>query len=102
MLGGVVQHVTSLAERGQILRRVVCRIVIEVRAGQNDARPQEGRTALVIDRRASAPMAAAPVSPTLFGFVPPHAVAQMQHDLAVRAIAALASTSRASKANGLR
>lgn len=38
MLAGVVTHVAALAERGEITRPVVARIMVQVRAGEDHAR----------------------------------------------------------------
>ncbi|WP_156455667.1 hypothetical protein, partial [Sphingomonas sp. CCH18-H6] len=38
MLAGVVAHVASLAERGEVAQPVVAGIVVQVRAGEHDAR----------------------------------------------------------------
>ena len=49
MLGRVMDHVAALAERFQVRRRTVARVMIEMRAGQHDVGhpdPRQCETAL--------------------------------------------------------
>lgn len=94
MLGRIVEHVTSLTQRGQVRRRVVARIMVEMRAGEHDkGRPHaRERDALA---HPDPPTATAPPAPRLR--VPPSPVTQMRDIRAVRPPAPLAARSGAAE-----
>ncbi len=73
MLSGVMEHMAALAERGQVVRVVVRRIVVEVRAGKHDV----GRPSHVLNDAigAFAQPAALAVAPDPEAGIPPPAVA---------------------------
>lgn len=71
MLGSIVDHVASLAERSQIARCVVGRIMVEVRAGDIDPRDPDDRRE--VDRPDPDPLSA-PVSPLPAVHVPPPSI----------------------------
>lgn len=75
VLLAVVEHMTALAERGQIAWAVVGRVVIEVRAGEDDIGATERASAIPPRRRYQRCSVA--VTPTAAVGVPPNAVAQM-------------------------
>lgn len=87
MLGSVVDHVAALAERGEIARRVVGRIVIEMRARDIHARDPHDRRDVRFGRSNPPPTAIAPLTPIA---VPPSPVAQVEHSPSMRAPAMLA------------
>lgn len=95
MLGRVVQHVAPLAQRREVRGRVITRIVIEMRAGQHDPRHPHLRQRNP-QRRDPATLGRSPASPLA---IPPTPVAQMRHALQMRTTAALATTTRAVKAD---
>lgn len=82
MLGSIVDHVAPLAERSQVARRVVGRIMIEVRAGDIDPRDPDDRRE--VDCSDLDPLSAS-ISPLPAIHVPPPSVAQVEHALPMRA-----------------
>ena len=76
MLSGVMEHMAALAERSQVVRVVVRRIVVEVRAGKHDV----GRPAHIVNDaiRTFPQPAALAVAPDTEAGIPPPAVAQVK------------------------
>ena len=75
MLGRVVDHVAALAERGEIARRIVGRVVIEVRAGDIHPRePDDRGDVCPDDTDAPSP----PVAPLSAIGIPPATIAKME------------------------
>ncbi len=89
MLGRVVDHVAALAERFQVRRRAVPRVMIEMRAGLHDVGhpdPSQCEAALHRDPLALVRSPARRVS------VPPASIAKMRHPSEVRPTALLAAS----------
>ena len=110
MLASVVAHMAPLAERSEVARSVVAGIVVQVRAGEHDARdPQRGGRVDAGEARLracqlhrcgqTANPPALPVAPACGVLVPPHPIAEMQHVAAVRATAMLAAPLGAAEAD---
>ena len=108
VFGRVMDHVAPLAERSEVARPVVARIVVEVRAGEHHARDEQLRRGLepgehellALDRvgmpeRAHATTVPVPPDPAII--VPPHAVAQVTDAPPVRTPAAFAPALGASE-----
>lgn len=93
MLLGVVQHVAPLAERLQVPRPVVRRIVVEMRGREHDTGGPGARAGRG-GRRLPTHSAASAVAPGLRLGIPPCAVTQMADDLAVWPPAAFAPAAR--------
>ncbi len=88
MLGRVVDHVAALAERGEIARRIVGRVVIEVRAGDIHPRePDDRGDVCPDDTDAPSP----PVAPLSAIGIPPATIAKMEDARTVRPSAMLAA-----------
>src|SRR5262245_14025643 len=100
MLGAVMQDVTALAERPEISGAIVGRIVIEVSTGKDDAGDEE-RARPLVRRGKSLQHPPLPVAPDAKLPVPPTAIPEMQHLLAMRAAAALAAPARPAEADSL-
>ena len=110
MSGGVMQHVASLAKRGEVAGHVLAEIVVEMGVGQHHMR--DGQLRIGSEAREpwlagldhlkrgqpphAPPLTIAPASALL---VPPPAIAQVGDPLAVWPAAALAATLSAIKAN---
>src|SRR4051794_21118315 len=77
MLRPVVQHVAPLAERLQISRPVLGRIVVEVSAGQHHSRGLEEWLAQPIWEKETPKGASLPVSPHASFVIPPAAIAEV-------------------------
>ena len=108
MFGGVMDHMATLAERGEVARPVVAGIMVQVRAGKDhardaqmggrvDARESRLRPRQIIRRRQAANPPALPVAPACRVLVPPDAIAEVQHVAAVRAPAMLTTSLGAAK-----
>ncbi len=81
MLCRIVKHVAALAQRGEVDRHVVPRIVIEMRTGQNDiGRADAGQLEPVADRD---PPTARRAPASRLG-VPPSPVAEVRDEAAMR------------------
>jgi len=96
MLGAVMDHVTTLAERGELVERAVAGVVVEVGAGQHHRRP--GAVSQDVAGRSLHPpaLAVAPVQPPP---IPPAAVAEVEDAFPVRAAAMLAAPAGAHEAD---
>ncbi|MFD1104951.1 hypothetical protein [Sphingobium olei] len=99
MLGRIVDHVTPLAECGQVARRIIGRIMVEVGAGDIDPRNTDARRE--VDCSDPDPLSP-PVSPLPAIHVPPPSIAQVEYALTMRAAAMLAPPLGAAEANGPR
>ena len=99
MLVSIVNHVAPLAERSQVARGVVGRIMVEVSAGDIDPRDTDDRREVY---RPDPDPPSAPVSPLPTIHVPPPSVAQVEYALTMRATAMLAPPIGAAEANGFR
>ncbi len=99
MLGRVMDHVATLAERSEVARRVVGRIMVQMRAREIDPRDADERQRARAWRSHPAP---APVAPLPAIGIPPAAVAQVEHVPTVRTSAMLAAALGAAEANQLR
>lgn len=87
MLPRVVDHVATLAERGEVAQPIVGRVMIEVRTRNVDPGDAHGHC----DVRAGQPDAAPPpVAPMPAIRIPPAAVAQVEDASPVRTTAMLA------------
>lgn len=97
-----MDHVATLAERGEVARPVVARIVVEMRAGEHDARDEQPRRRLepgehelfALDRvgmpeRADTPPPA--IAPDAAIVIPPPAVAEVPDRAPMRTGAMLAA-----------
>ena len=94
MLGRIVDHVAALAERAEVSRRAVARIMIEVRARQhNIGRPDAREREAALHRNSLALVR----SPARRVSVPPASIAKMRHTPKVRATALLATSAGALK-----
>jgi hypothetical protein len=94
MFGRVVDHVAALAERSEIARPIVGRVVVEVCAGDIDPR-QPNRFGDIRARHADAtPSAIAPL-PAIG--IPPAAIAEVENARTVRSLAMLAPALRAAE-----
>ena len=88
MFGRVVAHVAALAERGEVARQIVPRIMVEVRACQDDiGGPDRGEFEAIADRHAS-PAVGPPASGSR---IPPAPVAEMRDEPKMRPRAAFTS-----------
>src|SRR3954454_6035907 len=98
MLRPVVQHAAPLAERLQVSRPVLGRIVVEVSAGQHHSRGLEW---LGLPRfgEGTAKGASLPVPPHASFIIPPAAIAEVTDQAAVGSPAALTSPLGATKAD---
>ncbi len=96
MLGAVVDHVTALAERGELVERAVAGIVVEMCAGQHHRRP--GAVSQDVAGRPSHPPALA-ITPAQPFLIPPAAVAEVEDAFPVRASAMLAAPAGAYEAD---
>ena len=85
-----MQEVAPLAQRGEVARCVVLRVVIEVARRQEHPRPPHRQDGAVRRWQASVPLAL-PATPSAGVLVPPQAVAEVQHFAPVRPTAALAT-----------
>lgn len=84
MLGVVMDHVTALAERGELVERAVAGIMVQMRTGQHHRCPcAVGQDVLGWASHQPA-LAVAPVQPTS---IPPAAVAEVEDAFPVRAAA---------------
>jgi len=92
MLGRVVDHVAALTERGEVARRIVCRIVVEVRA--RDVDPRQPHHRRDVGHGCAYPSPAA-IAPEAAIGVPPSSVAEVEHPSAMRTPAMLALAFRA-------
>ena len=113
VLLAVVEHVTSLAECGEVARPVVARVMVEMRAGQNHVGDREtrgrgdaGEVGLPLLEhmrwRQLAHPPAMTVTPGATLGVPPGAVAQVRDVLAVGAAAVLAAALSPGEADDIR
>ena len=110
MFTGIVAHVAALAQCGEITRAVVAWVVVQMRTGEHHARDAQHR------RRANPRKARlrarqlgwicecthrppAPIAPARGLFIPPHAVAEMQHVAPMRTSAMLAPPFRTREAD---
>src|SRR3954470_1348642 len=98
MLRSVVKHVAPLAERLQVSRPVLGRIVVEVSAGQHHSRGLEW-LAQPIWGKETPKGASLPVSPHASFVIPPAAIAEVTDQAAVGSPAALTSSLGATKAD---
>src|SRR4051812_43118837 len=98
MLRSVVQHVAPLAERLQVSRPVLGRVVVEVSAGQDHPRGLEW-LAQPIWGRETPKGAALPVSPHASFVIPPAAISEVTDQAAVGSPAALAAPLGTTKAD---
>ena len=99
MLGRVVEHVAALAQGGEVAWDVVPRIVIEMRAGEDDiGRADAAKREAIADRDPPAPLRA-PAS--RFG-VPPAPVAEMRDEAAMRPCTLFAARAGAAEPDRLR
>lgn len=90
MFRRVVQHVAPLAQRREVRRRIITRIVIEMRAGQHD--PRHPHLCQRNPQRRDPPaFRRSPASPL---GVPPTSVAEMRHPPQMWTAATLAATAR--------
>jgi hypothetical protein len=97
MFGCVVEHVTALAQCGEICRRVVTRIVIKVRTGKDDiGHAHRGQ----IDTADRNPLTAGR-PPTAKIAIPPPTIAQMRNEPQVRARALFTTRARPLEADGV-
>lgn len=88
MFGSIVDHVASLAERGQVARAVVGRVVVQMRArGIDPGDAHERRD--IVTRRAN-PMPS-PITPLPAIGVPPSTVTEMDNVPAMRTLAMFAA-----------
>ena len=88
MLWAIMDHVAPLAKGLEVPRRVVGRIVVEMRGRQHDTGAADGE-AIPHDQAGQGPPA--PVDPPAARLVPPSSVAEVLNVLAVRPVALLAS-----------
>lgn len=88
MLGSVVDHVTSLAKRGQVAWTVVGRVVVQMRACGIDPRNAYDRRNVVTGRADAAP---SPIAPLPAIGVPPSTVTEVDNVPAMRTPAMLAT-----------
>ena len=112
MFGRVVDHVTPLAQCGEIAWPVVARIMVQMRGGKHDAghararRVHAGEDELSVQeigrRRKGRNPPAPSIAPDCAIVVPPRSFAQMDHVASVRALAVLAPTLCAAKADQVR
>jgi hypothetical protein len=102
MLGRIVEHVAALAQRGEIARHVVPRIMIEMRAGQHHiGRADAGEVDAIADRDPPPPRR----PPAPGACIPPAPVAEMCDEAPMRpraAFAARAGTTEADRVRHLR
>ena len=96
VLGCVVDHVAALAQRGEIVRLAVGRIVIEVSAGEHHA-GGPGDSDDIVARLADVPPP--PVPPAMPFAIPPAAIAQVDDGSAMRTAAMFASSFRPPEAD---
>lgn len=89
MLGSVMHHVASLAERGEVAGAVVAGIVVQMRARDIHPRGADDRRDIAI-RYADA--TSSPVPPVPAIGVPPATVAEVEDACAMRTPAMLAPT----------
>ena len=87
MLGGIVKNVAPLAQRSEICRRVVTRVMIEMCTGQHH--PRDPYLRQRYPRNGNPPTGARPPAST--GRIPPTPVSQMRHALQMRAAATFAT-----------
>lgn len=99
MLGSIVDHMAPLAERSQVARCIVGRIMVEVRAGDIDPRDTDNRRE--VDRPDPDPLSTA-ISPFPAIRVPPASVTQVKYALAMWTTAMLAPPFGAAEADGPR
>ena len=95
MLVAIVDHVAALAERLEIFRPIIRRIVIEVGGREHDLGPSNED--MLANWSDATQRPSAPISPSLLFFVPPSTVAQVLDLAAVRPAALLAPTFRSMK-----
>src|SRR3546814_15655077 len=99
MLVSIVAHVAPLAERSQVARGVVGRIMVEVGAGDIDPRATDDRHEVY---RPDPDPPSATVSPFPTIHVPPTSAAQVEHALPLPAMAMLAPPNAAAHHTGSR
>jgi hypothetical protein len=99
MFGRVVFHVAALAERGEVARRIVGRIVVQVRAGNVDPREPDNRHNVGTSNANAASPSVAPLPPIS---IPPPAIAKMKDACSMRAPAMLATAFGPTKPDQLR
>jgi hypothetical protein len=87
MLLAIMEHMAALAERFQIERVIVRRVVIEMGRGQRHSRAPELR----LRARNSLELSTSSSAPGALCLVPPAPVTQVLHELAMRTTALLAS-----------
>ncbi len=88
MLGRVMNHMAPLAERGQVARRIIGRIMVQMRARDIDPRDANDRRDPSAGR---AHPASASITPLSAIGVPPAAIAQVKHAPPMRTPAMLAA-----------
>lgn len=93
MLHLVVENMAALAERLEVLRIVVTRVVIEVRAGQIHTGGLNHCVGGQAFQRRQFERTSLTVAPGLRSLIPPAAIAQVNDQLAVRPAASLAAAS---------
>jgi len=89
MLRAVVNHVAALAERGQLVKRAVAGVMIEMRAGEHHRCPFAHMEDVLGRSTHTSTVAVTPIRPA---FVPPASVAQMKDPLPMRTSAMLAAS----------
>jgi hypothetical protein len=95
----IMQHMAALAQSFQVARRIVGRIMIEVRRRQHDL--GDPHSSIVVDHQAGQGTAT-PVAPHLALVIPPAAVAEMAYLAAMRPAAGLAAALGAPEPDGRR
>lgn len=99
MFGRVVDHVAALAERSEIARPIVGRVVVEVRAGDIDPR-QPNRFGDICAWHADA--TSSPIAPLPAIGIPPPAIAEVEDTRPMRSPAMLAPPSSSAKPDQIR
>lgn len=112
MLGCVVDHVASLAERGEVARPVVSRVMVQVSAGQHDAghtwtwwvyaRQYELDGQKIGQGCQSSDTPALSIAPSRAVLVPPSSVTQVDDLSTMRSLAVFATPLRPAKADQVR
>ena len=98
MFFAIVQHVTPQAERAQVSRTIVSRVVIEMRGGQKDFCGEQGWiVGAGLGKSRERPATA--IAPYGCVFIPPAAVAKVDHSTTVRAAALFAAPVRPAKSD---
>ena len=92
MLDAIVEQVAALAERLEVLRTVVGRVVVKMRGSQDDLGGERVDKVSINKSRERATFRA---TPDVARVIPPAAIAEMPDDLTMRSAAGLTSALRA-------